>query len=55
MEKANVLKDGYLLNWKALFPTAIERQNVKLALRKFDRTTVAVLQTLGPVSPKLVN
>ena len=55
IEKANVLKDGYLLNWKALFPNAIERQNVKLALRIFDRTTVAALQTLGPVSPKLVN
>ena len=41
MEKANVLKDGYLLNWKALFPNANERQNVKLALRILDRTTVA--------------
>ena len=44
IEQANVLKDGYLLNWKALYPNAIERQNVKLALRIFDRTTVAALK-----------
>ena len=57
MEKANVVKDGYLLNWKALFPNANERDNVKLALRILDRTTVrgSIIPALRPVSPKLVN
>ena len=30
IEKANVLKDGYLLNWKALFPNAIETYFTRL-------------------------
>ena len=57
MEKANVLKDGYLLDWKALFPNANERQNLKLALCIHDRTTVrgSIIPALRQVSPKLVN
>ena len=42
-----------MLTWKSLFPNAIERQNVKLALRIFDRTTVAALEILGPKSSKM--
>ena len=53
MEKEHTLKDGYLLTWKSLFPNAIERHNVKLALRIFDRTTVAALEILGPNSSKM--
>ena len=33
-------------------PNAIERQNVQLALRIFDRTTVPALEILGPKSSK---
>ena len=55
MEKDSVLKDGYLLTLKSLFPNSIERQNVKLVLKIFDRTTVAALETLGHSSPKLTN
>ena len=55
MEKDSVLKDGYLLTLKSLFPNSIERQNVKLVLKIFDRTTVAALEKLGPSSPKLTN
>ena len=52
-EREHTLKDGYMLTWKSLFPNAIERQNVKLALRIFDRTTVAALEILGPKSSKM--
>ena len=41
MEKESILKEGFQLTWKSLFPNSIERQNVKLALKVFDRTTVA--------------
>ena len=36
-----------------MFPNAIERQNVKLTLRIFDRTTVAALEILGPKSSNM--
>ena len=50
MEKDSVLKDGYLLTLKSLFPNVIERQNVRLVLKIFDTTTVAALETLEPSS-----
>ena len=50
-----VLKDGYLLTLKFIFPNSIERQNVKLVLKIIDRTIVAAFETLGPSSPKLIN
>ena len=49
----HTLKDGYFLTWKSLIPSAIERQIVQLALRIFDKTTVAVLEILGPNSSKM--
>ena len=52
-EREHTLKNGYMLTWKSLFPNAIERQNVKLALRIIDRTTVAALEILGPNSSKM--
>ena len=55
MEKDSTLKEGYQLTWKSLFPNSIERQNVKLALKIFDRTTVAALEVLGPQTDKMEN
>ena len=37
MGKESILKDGYKLTWKNLFPNNIDRQNVRLALKVFDR------------------
>ena len=48
MEKESILKEGFQLTWKSLFPNSIERQHVKLAMKVFDRTTVAALEVLGP-------
>ena len=53
MEKESILKDGYKLTWKSLFPNNIDRQNVKLAFKVFDRTTIAALEVLGPHTSKL--
>ena len=53
MEKESILKNGYKLTWKSLFPNNIDRQNVKLALKVFDRTTIAALEVLGPHTSKL--
>ena len=50
MEKGSILKEGFQLIWKSLFPNSIERQNVKLALKVFDRTTVVALEVLGTVA-----
>ena len=36
MEKESLLKKGFQLTWKSLFPNSIERQNVRLALKVFD-------------------
>ena len=33
MERESILKEGFQLTWKSLFPNSIERQNVKLALK----------------------
>ena len=55
MEKESILKEGFQLTWKSLFPNSIERQNVKLALKVFDRTTVAALEILGPQTDALDN
>lgn len=46
-EKENLLKYGYKLSLKALYPTSIERQNVKLALQIFNRETVNALNIFG--------
>ena len=53
MEKESIMKDGYKLTWKSLFSNNIDRQNVKLALKVFDRTTIAALEVLGPHTSKL--
>ena len=53
MEKESTLKDGYTLTWKSLFPNNIDRQYVKLALKVFDRITIAALEVLGPHTSKL--
>ena len=53
MEKESTLKDGYTLTWKSLLPNNIDRQYVKLALKVFDRTTIAALEVLGPHTSKL--
>ena len=55
MGKESILKEGFQLKCKSLFPNSIERQNVKLALKVFDRTTVAALEVLGPQTDALDN
>ena len=47
MEKESILKEEFQLTWKSLFPNSIERQNVKLALKVLDMTTVAALEFLN--------
>lgn len=46
MEKDKLLKHGYSLSLKALFPSSIERQNVKLALKIFNPFVIEALK--GP-------
>lgn len=48
VEKDNLLKYGYTLSLKALFPTTIERQNVKLVLQVFNQSIVTALRQFGP-------
>lgn len=47
-EANQLLKYGYTLSLKALYPTSIERQNVKLALQVFNSNIVVALRELGP-------
>lgn len=47
-EQNELLKFGYTLSLKALYPSSIERQNVKLALQVFNHSTVAALRQIGP-------
>nr|XP_012225401.1 PREDICTED: uncharacterized protein LOC105673967 [Linepithema humile] len=47
-EKDNLLQYGYTLSLKSLYPTSIERQNVKLALQIFNTNVVIALRELGP-------
>ena len=47
-EKDNLLKYANKLCLKALYPSNIERQNVKLALHVFNNTTSIALRELGP-------
>lgn len=50
-EQNQLLKFGYTLTLKALNPTPIERQNVKLALQIFNYNIVAALKQFGPKVP----
>jgi len=47
-ENQYLLKHGYNLTLKALKPTSIERQNVKLALKVFNPQIVTALWELSP-------
>ena len=47
MEKKSIVKEAYLLTWKVLFPKSLERQHVQLALKIFDSTNIAALESLG--------
>lgn len=46
-EKNKLLQYGYTLSLKALYPTSIERQNVKLALQIFNSNVATALCELG--------
>ena len=46
MGKKSIVKEAYFLIWNALFPNSLERQNVKLALKIFDSTNIAALESL---------
>ncbi|KAJ3661688.1 hypothetical protein Zmor_006075 [Zophobas morio] len=48
LEYEKLLKYGYTLSLKALFPSSLERQNVKLALQVFNHSVVVALNELGP-------
>lgn len=50
-EQSQLLKYGYTLSLKALYPTSIERQNVKLVLQIFNQIIVTALRELGPKVP----
>lgn len=47
LEHDKLLKFGYSLNLKALYPTNLERQNVKLALNVFNESTMQALLQFG--------
>lgn len=46
-EKSSLIKFGNLLSYKALYPSTIQKQNVKLALKIFDERNIAALKQLG--------
>lgn len=48
IEQNDLLKYGYSISLKALFPTSVERQNVKLVLQIFNHSTVTALRQFGP-------
>lgn len=52
LEYDKLLKFGYSLNLKALFPTSLERQNVKLALKIFNPSVIEALRGFGSKIPK---
>lgn len=47
VESCKLVKYGYGLTLKALFPTNLERQNVKLALQVFDTRVAEALMIVG--------
>lgn len=47
-KEQHLLRMGYKLNSKAIFPSSIERQNVNLALKIFDPSTAAALNCIFP-------
>lgn len=47
-ENDQLIKYGHTLSLKALYPSSIERQNVKLVLQVFNDSIVAALEQLGP-------
>jgi hypothetical protein len=49
-EKDNIVKLAPNLTYKALYPSSLERQNVKLALKVFDEKTVVALGEYGTLS-----
>ena len=46
-EKDNIVKQAPALTYPALYPSNIERQNVKLALKIFDEKNIPALENLG--------
>lgn len=47
MESGNLLKYGYTLTQKALWPSSLEKQSVKLALQLFNKTVSTSLLDVG--------
>lgn len=47
LESGNLLKHGYSLSQKALWPSSLEKQNVKLALQLINETVSKSLLTYG--------
>lgn len=48
LESDKLLKYGYGLSLKALYPSSLEKQNVKLVIQIFNDYIVEALKTLGP-------
>ena len=55
MEKKSIVKEAYLLTWKTLFPNSLKRQHVELALKIFDSTNIAALESFGHKNNGLQN
>lgn len=47
VEEQSILKHAKYLSIKALYPSSIERQNVKLALQVFNEHVISALRTIG--------
>ena len=47
LEKNSLVKFAHLLSYKVLYPSTIQKQNVKLALKFFSETNVAALQCIS--------
>ena len=54
-EKEKCMKLGFKLTYSSVYPSSIERQKVPLALKIFDQTTSAAVETVFPERAGLFN
>lgn len=52
LEKNNLLKFGHTLSSKVLYPTNIQKQNVKLALKIFNDNNIIALKHIAQKKPE---
>lgn len=53
IEKNSLIKYGHLLSHKVLYPSNIQRQNVKLALKIFNEKNIAALKCIAKDHPSV--